>query len=332
MTTTSDASDARGADPRTFVSVGPNVASLGVVMNQNTQMADGASIRTWYFPDTAGSNQGFNADRILPSPLIECVQGQTVQVTLASPMPHTIHFHGLDVDQANDGVGNTSGFVAPADWNGSFGRVDGYTNLGSPFTYTFVAPHAGTYMYHCHVDTVIHLERGMFGTVIVRPSNGQQGLAWDGGPTFDREFVWQLSTFDSSWPQGGGSTISGPSTVRYRPDYFLINGVDGANAQTDSTVAITAAPGETVLLRLVQFSYVPAIVDLGGLTFDVIASDGRPLAGPMTNRTEVAIAAGERYDLLFTMPTGWSSTATVTTRDIRDRVDLGSVQTPIMAT
>ncbi|MDA8018100.1 MAG: hypothetical protein MPN21_11700 [Thermoanaerobaculia bacterium] len=51
----------------------------------------------------------------------------------------------------------------------------------------------------------------------------------------------------------------------------------------------------------------------------------------MTNQTQVAIAAGERYDLMFTMPSGWSSTATVTTRDIRGRTTLGTVSTPILA-
>ncbi len=127
-------------------------------------MADGRRLRTWHF------GRGFNADRPVPSPVIEGVEGQPLEVTLSSVMPHTIHFHGLDVDQANDGVPSTSGYVGHGHGGGgmSFGRVDGYSSLGTSFPYSFVAPHAGSYAYHCHVDTVLHFEMGMYGTVIIR--------------------------------------------------------------------------------------------------------------------------------------------------------------------
>jgi FtsP/CotA-like multicopper oxidase with cupredoxin domain len=151
--------DSAGTDGgnRTFTYLGPNTASLNVQMNGRQIMADGTAIRTWYF------GGGFNEDRSVPSPVIEAIEGESVQVTLSSDMPHSIHFHGLNVDQANDGVPSTSGYVARMFGGGmmNFGRVNGYTNLGSPFTYTFTAPHAGTYAYHCHVDTVLHFEMGI---------------------------------------------------------------------------------------------------------------------------------------------------------------------------
>ena len=206
-----------------------------------------------------------------------------------------------------------------------FGRVAGYTNLGSPFTYRFVAPHAGTYMYHCHVDTVLHLEMGMYGTVIIRPPDGDDGLAWAGGPAFDREYIWHLHTFDSSWHS---QMVSGPRTVRHRPDYFMVNGRDGTAALNDPTSAVSAAPGETVLIRLINVGYQPALVELGGLFFDVIASDGRPLPAPLTT-DEQLVAPGERYDILFTMPSAADRTATVDYWDIRLRRTLGQASTTI---
>jgi plastocyanin len=201
---------------RTFSYLDPNTASLNVQMGGRQIMADGTSIRTWYFGD------GFNGDRTVPSPVIEAIEGETVQVTLSSDMPHSIHFHGLDVDQANDGVPSTSGYVARMGGGGmmNFGRVRGYTNLGSPFTYVFTAPHAGTYAYHCHVDTVLHFEMGMYGTVIIRPPDGSTDLAWIDGSVFDKEYIWHLHTFDSSWHSGMGGMggmASGPGTVRHRP-------------------------------------------------------------------------------------------------------------------
>ena len=113
---------------RTFSYLGPNNASLNVRMGGRQIMADGTSIRTWSF------GNGFNGDRNVPGPVIEGIEVKIVQVTLSSEMPHSIHFHGLDVDQANDGVPSTSGYVASM--RGAtmmnFGRVNGYTNLGSP--------------------------------------------------------------------------------------------------------------------------------------------------------------------------------------------------------
>jgi FtsP/CotA-like multicopper oxidase with cupredoxin domain len=301
-------------------------------------MADGRGLRTWHF------GSGFNDDRSVPGPVIEGVEGQSVEVTLHSMMPHTIHFHGLDVDQANDGVPATSGYVAGhmsqggSGHNGGghggdgagpmgmgFGRVADYVNLGSPFTYRFIAPHAGTYMYHCHVDTVLHLEMGMAGTVIIRPPDGRDDLAWAGGPVFEREYIWHLHTFDSAWHS---ERISGPRTVRHRPDYFMINGRDGELEIDDPATAVAATPGERVLIRLTNVGYQPALVELGGLSFEVIASDGRPLPTPIVT-AERLVAPGERYDILFTMPPAIDYTATVDYWDIRLQRVLGRTLTRI---
>ena len=307
---------------RTFSYLGPNTAALTVSMNGTTIMSDSQSLSTWYF------GNGFNDDRTVPSPVIECIEGQQVNVTLTSMRAHSIHFHGLDVDQANDGVGSTSGYVSQSPTGGNLGRVDGYTRFPSPHTYTFVAPHAGTYMYHCHIDTVLHIEKGMYGTVIVRPPDGSTMEAWAGGPTFEREHVWHLHTFDSTWH---GETISGVATNRYRPDYFMLNGKDGANAIDDLTCAITADFGTRVLIRANNVGYQPALINLGGLAFQVIASDGRPLPNAL-NVTEHLILAGERYDLLLTIPGGFDGFATVSYKDIRNKNTLGSVQTRIKDT
>jgi FtsP/CotA-like multicopper oxidase with cupredoxin domain len=247
-------------------------------------------------------------------------------------MPHSIHWHGLDVDQANDGVPSTSGYVAHhgGGYHGggrmNFGRVSDYVNLGSPFTYTFIAPHAGTYMYHCHVDTVLHVEMGMYGTVIVRPADGSANRAWTGGPTFDKEYIWHLHTFDSSWHR---NMVSGSNTVRHRPEYFMINGRDGFDTLSDPTTAIEAGPGEKVLIRCTNVGYQLAQVQLGGLLFDVIASDGRPLAETIST-TSLTVAPGERYDVLLTMPSSGIRTATVDYLHIRgDGTLLGTASTSI---
>ena len=310
---------------RTFSYLGPNTASLNARMGGRQIMADGTPIQTWFF------GNGFNGDRTVPGPVIEGIEGEAVQVTLSSDMPHSIHLHGLDVDQANDGVPSTSGYVARMRGGGmmNFGRVRGYTNLGSPFTYTFIAPHAGTYMYHCHVDTVLHVEMGMYGTVIIRPPDGSPYVAWAGGPAFDKEYIWHLHTFDSSWHSNMGGMVSGPATVRHRPDYFMINGRDGNDTLIDTATAIEAGPGQQTLIRLNNVGYQPALVQLGGLEFEVIASDGRPLADTLRTTSQL-IAPGERYDILLTMPLSGNWTAIVDYYHIRgDGTLLGTATTSI---
>ncbi|MDF1881101.1 multicopper oxidase family protein [Sulfurimonas sp. MAG313] len=298
-----------------------NGVTVATKMNGRLSLAanTGMSIETWYF------GNGFSGDRDWAGPIIEATQGEVVKITVTSEMAHSMHLHGLDVDQANDGVPATSGYIANEESNSAFGRVEGYKWLGKSYTYTFVAPHAGTYQYHCHVDTVLHYDMGMHGTIIIRPKSGNIEEAWDGGPTYTKEHVWQMGTFDTTWHK---ENISGEGTVRYRPDAFMINGVNGEDAKTDATVAITANAGEKVLIRTNQTSYQGAKIEFGGLPFELIAADGRPATNAPTV-TSVYMTAGERYDILITMPSAGTYDASVTYYDSRGLNIIGSVSTTL---
>jgi FtsP/CotA-like multicopper oxidase with cupredoxin domain len=118
--------------------------------------------------------------------------------------------------------------------------------------------------------------------------------------------------------------------VRHRPDYFLINGRDGGNTLTDPTTAITAPAGEKVLIRATNVGYQPAQIRLGGLEFEVIASDGRPLRATIL-ATQQLVTPGERYDILLTMPSDTSGAATVDYLDIRLNEILGTASTSLQS-
>ena len=265
------------------------MAGLGQNVNTNftllpvmdgTAVFDGQIVRIWSFSETP-NGLGFMNDRALPSAHIEPVEGELIRVSLENLgyIAHTIHLHGLDVDQANDGVPQTSFVVEP----------------GEAYTYEFIAPHAGTYHYHCHVDTVIHYHKGMSGLVIVRPPDGSIHRAWDGGPAFDEEVAWHLHTFDMAWAGLNDSSIK---TARHRPNVFLLNGKQTADATADPYTQVNLAAGQRAYIRLLNSSYQWARVSLGGLAFEVVASDGRPMRQvPKTHEWE--IGPGERYDLLF---------------------------------
>ena len=67
---------------------------------------------------------------------------------------HTVHFHGYPNASAfYDGVPDASIAI----------------NIGGSFTYYYLAPEAGTYMWHCHISPPEHLQMGMVGQLYVRP-------------------------------------------------------------------------------------------------------------------------------------------------------------------
>lgn len=257
-------------------------------------MSDGKKILVWSLVEAA-TKLGFNGTLITPGPVLEMIEGKPAAVTLTTMMGHTMHWHGMDVPTPVDGDPDTSG------WVGGMMRPAGVSatarSLGTSFTYGFTAPHAGTYFYHCHIDTVVHMEMGMMGAVVVRPPGGSASQLYANGPSFDKEYIWQLHTVDSTWHKAG-HFASGSNNVRYRPNYFMINGMEGPNLLSDSTVAITATVGQTVLIRLVNFGYLTAVVSLGGLKFVVAASDGRPLNQDL-RVDKLVLGAGERYDILI---------------------------------
>ena len=274
--------------------LGTNVSnehSMRARMNGFTTL-NGNPVQLWFF-DVNSSNSGFMGNRFSPSAHIEIVEGEMVSIDVlnASNMDHTIHLHGLDVDQANYGVATTSQPIAPFE----------------TFTYQFIAPFAGTYHYHCHIDTVLHYHKGMAGAIIVRPPGGRTDIGWEGGPAFDEEILWQFGTYDTSWE---GIDTSSSITARHRPDVFMINGLVTNDAVVDPFTEIRMRRGQVGYLRVVNQAYQFARFSLGGLPFQVVATDGRPMPQPvMADSWE--LGTGERYDVLFSSDVSLAGLATV---------------------
>lgn len=95
---------------------------------------------------------------VVPGPELRVNQGDRVEVTLINNLPEstTIHWHGVQVPNAEDGVaGVTQDAVAP----------------GAEYSYEFVANEAGTFWYHSHQETEAQLPRGLFGPLVVLPAH-----------------------------------------------------------------------------------------------------------------------------------------------------------------
>ncbi len=115
----------------------------------------------------------------IPGPEIRLKEGDTLRVRLRNELPEetTVHWHGLPVPNAMDGVpGVPQQPVRP----------------GEEFVYELVVPAAGTYIYRSHVG--LQLDRGLYGTLIVEPAREDLD--------YDREYVLALD----DWLDGAGGT------------------------------------------------------------------------------------------------------------------------------
>src|SRR5438270_2931617 len=148
----------------------------------------------------------------VPGPELRVTQGDRVRVTLVNHLPAatTIHWHGVRVPNAADGVAGVTQDAVPP---------------GGSFTYEFVARDAGTYWYHSHQDTEAQLSRGLFGALVVEPRAGRVA---------DHDYAVVLH----APPGGGGVAMNGTTgdlhlaarpgdTVRLRLINAVAPGLDG---------------------------------------------------------------------------------------------------------
>jgi FtsP/CotA-like multicopper oxidase with cupredoxin domain len=122
---------------------------------------------------------GYTVNHTSPGPVIHAVQGQLVQVRLVNasvPDGVTLHWHGVDVPNAEDGVAGVTQDAVP---------------VGKSFTYRFVADHVGTYWYHSHQVSHAQVQGGLFGALVISPPSPPADVhdqlavlhVYDGTPT-----------------------------------------------------------------------------------------------------------------------------------------------------
>ena len=96
-----------------------------------------------------------------PGPTIEAVEGDRVRILVENRLPEgtTVHWHGVIVPNAMDGVG---------------GLTQPYIPPGRTMVYEFDLLEPGTYMYHPHADETLQMGLGLMGFFIVHPKDPEQ--------------------------------------------------------------------------------------------------------------------------------------------------------------
>jgi FtsP/CotA-like multicopper oxidase with cupredoxin domain len=312
--------------PETEFRQRPDVSMVFDFFNRKLKVPNGPEIEFWSFEDE-------RSGRGLPGPLLRLTEGQLFHGTVEpSKRVHTIHWHGIEPDPRNDGVGHTSFEVTGEytyQWRPEVG-VPGNPNRGS----------AGTYFYHCHVNTPLHVQMGMFGPIIVDPRvsstapppKGTRRHSTD-GPLYDiaTETLIAPYSIDPRWHElnhAAGLSGDDAGLNRFEPKHFvLLGGTVPTRPRGDRIWAISAMranvprPGyEPTLVRMVNVDYFPTLtrfLDAAGNPAEIaelIAHDGRPfwntpnpagpavqpsLAGQPLVTSVLKSGAAEKFDFLL---------------------------------
>lgn len=277
-------------------------------MNGVYELENGNEVEFWGYGDNTPPNPGNKI--FLPAPQLRFKEGDSAIIHFKnnSPEMHTIHFHGLDVDQANDGVGHTSQEIYP----------------NQTFDYHFKCNNAGTFLYHCHVLTTLHLAMGMYGTVVVDPPSGF-GQLDTGLPSYSQDYTLLSSEFDLDWNDNPLSP--GPFQL-YEANYFMINGKAGTQLLSGEH-DVLGVTDTYLALRLANIGYGKTqFIFPQEAEAAMYMADGRVLPTPVFSN-EFELYPGERFDILIKSQVPLDTFFQVAYFDLRNHNLLGQNLVPL---
>jgi FtsP/CotA-like multicopper oxidase with cupredoxin domain len=247
----------------------------------------------------------------VPGPEIRVREGARVRVALKNALrePTTVHWHGVDVPNAMDGVPNlTQKPVAP----------------GETFVYEFDARPAGTRWYHTHFREHHQMDFGLVAPLIIEAS-AKEPMA------YDREVTLVVDDWATGsgrpLPETNGGVAGETGMGGMMGEMMGGRGMDGmmgggrmggmmpgmrgraADEPAYDTMTINGKAwpateplrfkrGERVRLRIISASAEHThVLRLAGHRFHVTHTDGNPLQAPV-EVDSLPIAPSERYDVV----------------------------------
>jgi FtsP/CotA-like multicopper oxidase with cupredoxin domain len=193
------------------------------------ELADGETLDLQVGPvakrlgDTTVRMLGYNGS--IPGPTLKVQQGSEIVVHVVNQgdLDATVHWHGLRLENRYDGVPHETQAPIP---------------VGGEFTYRVQFPDAGLYWYHPHIREDYTQELGLYGNLLVVPSDP------DYWPPVDRDFIL---TLDDLLVEDGKVAPFSPVETSYAAmgrfgNVFLTSG--------DPDLRLEAGAGEVVRLWL----------------------------------------------------------------------------------
>ena len=221
----------------------------------------------------------------VPGPTLRAKQGERLRIALENrlPDPTTVHWHGLRVPNAMDGVPHLT--QSPVE-------------TGGRFVYDFAVEDAGTFWYHPHLGSPEQVGRGLYGALIVEEAKP---------PDVDRDVTWVLG----DWRLDRQARIVGDFRNFMDASHAgRIGNTVTVNGKVPESFALRA--GERIRLRLIN----AANARIFGLEFRghaplVIALDGHPVEPHPPEGGRVVLGPGMRADLLLDALGDTGSTHTI---------------------
>ncbi len=215
-------------------------------------------------------------DGTVPGPVIRVKQGGEVWVRLQNtlPQPTTIHWHGIRIDNAMDGVAGLTQVPVPP---------------GESFDYRFTAPDAGTFWYHPHNRSWEQVARGLYGTLIVEEPDA---------PDVDQDIIAIID----DWRLGEDGAIDEESfgSMRDKSHAGRLGNILSINGKFTGEFGVRS--GERIRLRLINTCNARILkLRFEELNPYVIAVDGQPVTPYDLKHGLVTIAPAQRVDLLIDM-------------------------------
>jgi FtsP/CotA-like multicopper oxidase with cupredoxin domain len=199
-----------------------------------------------------------------------------------TPLPLSIHFHGVRGPNAMDGVG---------------GMTQEPVIRGRDFEYRFTPPDPGTFLIRPCVlgGSAEPTERGLTALLVVEETDP---------PRVDLEVA--LLVDDWALAEDGSLSLSEPAPAGRLGSWLSVNG-------KPTPQAIKAPPGGRVRLRLANACNARAMrLRFDGMKAYVIAADGQPSSIFEPLKASLPFAPGNRYDLLVDLSADRGRSGTVT--------------------
>lgn len=186
---------------------------------------------------------GYNGS--VPGPTIEAIEGDTIRIIMKNelPEPTSIHWHGLEVPNDQDGAGGLSEPVTPP---------------GGTRIYEFTLHQVGTFMYHTGFNMMKQDGMGLGGFVVIHPKEPKHKIG--------KDVAIMLQAF-AFLP---GNEL--PDLVTMDFNWFTFNGKVAPDIEY-----ITVKQGERVRLRFANLTMHSHPIHVHGYSWKVVGTEGGPI-------------------------------------------------------
>jgi len=226
-------------------------------------------------PAPAGATNAWCFNGSVPGPEIRVRQGERIRVNVKNGLNEetTVHWHGMQVPNAMDGVPHLT--QAPI-------------RSGGTFTYEFDALDAGTFWYHPHQRSFEQVGRGLYGPLIVEEPNPIR---------VDRDLTWVLD----DWRLTKGGQISEDfGNLHDMSHNGRIGNTVTINGQVPDTLYVRR--GERIRLRLINAANARIFgIDFGTHKPVIVAIDGQPVAPHIPEDGLLVLGPAMRMDVVIDM-------------------------------